>query len=95
MPRNHDTVKAVKMCRSKTKAKVIEWDTRVHSRGIRNVPVEVSAAASQPKPRKKAGRLPRAENDHTLCETAPQPMDVDETFWVNEPDMPASEKRVR
>jgi len=51
---------------------------------------------SQPKPRKRAGRRPRAENNDTLQgENALQSMDIDETFWAEEPVMPASEKKVR
>jgi hypothetical protein len=96
MPRNRDTLKVAKLRQAKTKAKVIDWEIRVHSRGIRDVPVEVSDMASQHKPRKRAGRWPRAENNDPLQgETAPQPMDVDETFWVEEPDLHTSEKRVR
>ena len=45
---------------------------------------------------KKAGRRPREKRNNPLQgEAAPQPMDVDETFRVEEPVMPASEKRVR
>ena len=98
MPRKSDTVKAVGHRWSKLKAKVIEWEPREHSRGIRDVPVEVIDMASQPKPRKRAGRRPRAEDNATFQdEAAPQPMDIDETFWVDleEPGMPASKKRVR
>lgn len=95
MPRNYDNVKIAKLRRSKKRAKLVEWETRVLSRGIKYVPVEVSAAVSRPKQREKASRLPRAENDHTLREAAPQAMDVDETFWVEEPVIPTSEKRVR
>ena len=91
-----DSVKASKFCKDKSKAKVIEWETRVHSRGIRDVPVEVSAAGSQPKQKKKAGKRPRAEGNDTFpSQTASQSMDVDEALWVEEPAMPASEKRVR
>ena len=98
MPRKNDTVKAVSRRGSKLKAKVIEWEPRKHSRGIRDVPVEVTEMASRPKPRKKASRRPRAEGNASLQgEAAPQPMDIDETFWVDleEPVMPASKKRVR
>jgi len=94
MPRN--SVKAAKVRKDKSKAKVIEWQAQVHSRGVRDVPVEVTAAGSQPKQREKAGKRPRAEKNDTLpSETALQPMDVDETFWVEEPVMPTAEKRVR
>jgi hypothetical protein len=96
MPRNRDIVKAASLRREKSKAKVIEWETRAHSRGIRDVPVEVSAMKSQQKPRKKAGRRPRAEGNNTSRgESAPQPMDVDETFCAEELVIPASEMRVR
>jgi hypothetical protein len=96
MPRNSDTVKAANLRRAKSKAKVIEWESRAYSRGVRDVPVEVSAAASQPMPRKRACREPRAESAIELPhETAFQPMDIDETFWTEEPVMPAGEKKVR
>jgi len=98
MPRNSGTVKAVNLCRAKSKAKVVEWETRVHSQGVRDVPVEVSAMESRSKPRKGAGRRPRAEsNDVLQGESAPQSMDVNKTFWEEEPvtGMPTSEKRVR
>ena len=96
MPRNSDTVKAANLRQEKSKAKVIEWESRAYSRGVRDVPVEVSAAASQPMPRKRACREPRAEGAIELPhETAFQPMDIDETFWAEEPVMPANEKKVR
>jgi len=80
MLRNSDTVKAANFRWPKFKAKVIEWEFREHSRGIRDVPVEVIDMASRPKPRKKASRWPRAEDNAALQgEAAPQPMDVDET----------------
>ena len=96
MPQNVTTVKATDVLRRKRKAKVIEWEPRVRSRGMKYVPVEVSTSASQPRPRERASRRPRTENNDTLqSETAPQPMDVDETFFVEEPAMPTNEKRVR
>ena len=96
MPRNSDTVKVANLRQAKLKAKVIEWESRAHSRGVRDIPVEVSAAASRPKPRKSACRELRAESAIELPhETAFQPMDVDETFWMEEPVMPASGKKVR
>jgi hypothetical protein len=96
MPRNSDTVKAANLRRAKSKAKVIEWEPRAYSRGVRDIPVEVSAAASRPMPRKTASREPRAESANELPhETAFQPMDVDETFYMEEPVMPAGRKKVR
>jgi hypothetical protein len=96
MPRNSDPIKVANLHKAKSKAKVIEWESRVHSRGIRDVPVDVSATGSQAKRRKKASKRPRAESNYALPgEAASQSMDVDETFWVEEQVMPASEKRVR
>jgi hypothetical protein len=96
MPRNRDTVKAANFRRKKSEAKVIEWETREYSRGIRDVPVEVTDMKNRPKLRKKASIRTRIENSAALQgETAPQPMDVDETLWVEDPVIPASEKRVR
>ena len=96
MLRNHDTVKAANFRWSKSKAKVIEWETQEHSWGIRDVPVEVTDMMSWPKLRKKASTRTRIENSTALQgETAPQPMDVDKTLWVEDPVIPTSEKRVR
>ena len=79
MLRNSSSVKAADIYQKKTKAKVIDWEPRKHSRGVRDVPVEVIATASQTRPRKKASRQPRAQNNDTLQgEAAPQPMDIDE-----------------
>lgn len=96
MARNSRTVKAAKFGQAKSRSKVIEWETRQYSRGTREVPVEVSTMESQPKPRKKTGRRRKTENNYALQgEAAPQPMDVDDTFWMEEPVVVASEKRVR
>ena len=96
MPRKRDIVEAASLFETNTTAKVIEWKPKAHSRGIWDVPVEVHATASKPRPRKKARGRARAEKKDPLqAENAPQPMDVDETFWVDEPVMPSSEKKVR
>ena len=71
MPQKIGTVKAAAL-RRKSKAKIVEWEPRVYSRGIRDVPVEVGPMASRPKSRKKPGRQPTAEKDDALqAETAP------------------------
>ena len=98
MPRNHDTIKVADLRRAKSKAKLIEWEPRVYSRGIRDVPVEVRAAASQARPRKMASKGERVQNNDSVealqGETAPQSMDIDESFWVEDPVAPTNEKRV-
>jgi hypothetical protein len=96
MPKSRNTVKAADVLRRKSKAKAVEWEPRVYSRGIRDVPVEVISTAHQPTSRKKGTRQPSAENDNMLQgETAPDPMDVDETFWEDGPVIPTREMRVR
>jgi len=96
MPRNHNTVKAAKPGKAKLKSRVIEWEERSYSRGVRDIPVDVTSMARQRKPRKATKRQPRADNDDTFQgETAPQPMDIDETFWAEEPGISAGEKKVR
>ena len=98
MPRkkSYETAKAANLRRPKSRAKLIEWEARKYSRGIRYVPVEASDMASQPKQRKNAGGETRAENNDAIGgENAFPPMDIDETFWGGEPAIPASEKRVR
>src|SRR5712691_6324248 len=96
MPRNRETMKAANIHRAKSKAKLIEWEPRVCSRGTRDVSVEVSSMESQPKKRKRAVRQLRTENtDGFRGETAPWPMDIDEAFWLEEPVAFTSEKKVR
>ena len=95
MLRKSSTIMAADLHQRKSKAKVIDWVPRQYSWGVRDVPVEVGATASQLRPRKRAIRWPRAQNNDTLQgETAPQPMDIDETFWAEEPVMPTNQKRV-
>ena len=96
MPRSRDTVKAASVLRGKSKAKVVEWEPRNYSRGVRYIPVEVSAATRQSRARESASGPPRAEASNMLQgETAPQPMDVDEAFWADDLAIPDSERRVR
>src|SRR5260370_28903480 len=96
MPRNRETVKAVNIHQAKSKAKLIEWEPRVHSQGTRDVPVEVSSMESQSKKRKRAARQLRTENtDGFRGETAPWTMDGHEAFCPKEPAPPTSYKKVR
>jgi len=96
MLRKHDIVDAASLLWVDSTARVIEWVPKKTSRGIKHVLVDMSTVESQPRPRKKARRRCRAENKDTLQgETPSWHMDVDETFWVDEPAMPSSEKKVR
>jgi hypothetical protein len=95
MPRSRDTVKAANILWGKSKAKVVEWEPQNYSRGIRYIPVEVSAATSQSRARESTSGRPKAEtNDMLQGETASQPMDIDEAFWADDLAIPNSERRV-
>jgi hypothetical protein len=100
MPSKRDTIKARDL-QTKARVRVVEWETRMYSRQMRDVPVEVSDSDGESPPKakkrpKRAARRSRAESSNALQGgTNPQPMEVDETFWAEEPVMPTSEKKVR
>ncbi len=79
-------IKAAKVTKRRgSQAKVIEWVTKEYSRGPRNIPVEIST----PK-RKKARRYSNGGEENSKSAAAshedlPPSMDVDETFWTEEP----------
>jgi hypothetical protein len=87
-------IKTSKVLQRKSKAKVIEWVTEKRSRGTRNIPVEVSTSRNLPMPRRDAGRMEIDNHEAIFHETDPASMDVDETFWIEEPVIP-EQKRVR
>ena len=96
MLQSHDTIKTVNVLWGKSKAKVVEWEPRNYPRGIKYIPVEVHATTSQLRARESTSEQPRAEiNDMLWGETAYQPMDVDEAFWVDDLAIPNSKRRVR
>jgi hypothetical protein len=86
-------IKASKVIQRKSKAKIIDWVTREGSRGTRNIPVEVSTSKNLPMPRRGAGRREIENHEEISHETDPPSMDVDETFWIEEPVIP-EQKRV-
>jgi hypothetical protein len=75
-------IKASKVFKRKSKAKVIEWVTKEHSRGTRDVAVEVNTSKGEPKPRQNTGGL--ESDEAALYETTLPTMDVDETFWTEQ-----------
>jgi hypothetical protein len=84
-------IKASKISKTRSKAKFIEWETREHSRGTRDIAVEVSASKGKRMPRQITGRV---EDSQAILHEATLPsMDVDETFWTEEPVMD-QQKRV-
>jgi hypothetical protein len=84
---------SIKASKKKPRAKVIEWEERKGARGTRYVPVEVTpkASKSQRRLRQDTGRTENIEA--ALHKTTPPSMDIDETFWVEEPVM-SEKKRV-
>jgi hypothetical protein len=84
-------IKASKISKTRSNAKFIDWVTREHSRGTRDVAVEVSAPKGKSARRKIAGGM--ENNQAILHETTLPSMDVDETFWTEEPVMD-QQKRV-
>jgi hypothetical protein len=75
-------IKGSKVLKRKSKPKVIEWVTRAHSRGTRDIAVEVSTSKGNT-PKENTGGI---ENREAIPDEATLPsMDVDETFWTEEP----------
>jgi hypothetical protein len=87
-------IKALKASQKRTPhTKVIKWVSRTNSRGTKNIPVEVTASTSQAKglqPEKSTSQI--KTDEATFHET---PMDVDETFWMEEVEEPAIPKTKR
>jgi len=86
-------IKASKAFQRKSKAKIIDWVSRKGSRGTRHIPVEVSTSTNLLMPRRDAGGSDMDNHKENLHETDPPSMDVDETFWIEEPVIP-EQKRV-
>ncbi|KAI9431069.1 hypothetical protein H4582DRAFT_2060255 [Lactarius indigo] len=85
-------IKASKVFQRKSKAKIIDWVTREGSRGTRSVPVEVITSTDLPVPRRGAGGREIDNHEATLHETDPPAMDIDDTFWIEEPEQKRSQR---
>jgi hypothetical protein len=81
-------VKASKVFQKKSKAKVIEWVTREHSRGTRYIPVDVSTSTSQQTQGRDTVRMEIDNHEAVLHEADLPSMDVDGSFWIEEPVIP-------
>jgi hypothetical protein len=79
----------------KSKIKVIEWEIKKTTRGIKNVPVDVTATASRHKSRQTRRQdTQKTNNDKAaLHDASPISMDVDEDIWMEEP-VASKKKRV-
>jgi hypothetical protein len=78
-------IKSSKVLKSKSKAKAIDWVTREYSRGTRDIAVEVSTSKGKRTPRQITGGIENGEPEAILNETILPSMDLDETFWTEEP----------
>ena len=85
----HESIKTSK----RKHVKVVRWTSRKTTRGIKDIPVEVTTSTSQPNPRNVNGRM--KGNEATLHERTPSHMDVDETIWVEEAGGPVISKKKR
>jgi hypothetical protein len=97
MPRKSVHIKGPAL-RKKKMAKLIECVSQENYRGTRDLLVEVSDMGGRTKPAKKNSGLPKAKRNGTLQhETPSQPMDIDETSWVDSEEiaMPTREIKVR
>ena len=76
--------------------KVVKWVSRTNSRGTKNIPVEVTASTSQAKGLQAEKATSRVEGNEAMLHGANlSPMDVDETFWVQEVEEPVIPKTKR
>src|ERR1700677_723808 len=87
-------IKASKLLQRKSKAKVIEWVAREHSRGTRYIPVEVKTSKNLQTPARDTVEMEVDDHRAESQEASLPSMDVDETFWIEEPDAP-EQRRVR
>jgi len=87
-------IKASKLIRKKSKAKLVEWKARERSRGTRYVPVEVSTSKNQGIPGRDAVRMEIDNSEAVSHEADPPSMDVDGSFWIGGPNV-REQRRVR
>jgi hypothetical protein len=76
-------IKASQLLKNRSKPKTIEWVTRKYSRGTRDIPVEVSTSKGKRTRRKTTEGIENCEA--ILQETTLPSMDIDETFWTEDP----------
>ena len=88
LPMTSKSIKASKVFQKRSKAKVIEWVPWKHSQGTWYTPVEVSTSSSQQTPRQDTVIMETDNNEDILHENNPPSMDVNETFWIDEPVIP-------
>ena len=86
-------IKTSQVLRRKSRAKVVEWKARELTHGTKYVQVEVGTSKNPKRVKRPVRNAVRMETDAVLQEVDPPSMDVDKTFWIDEPDVP-TQKRV-
>jgi|HubBroStandDraft_3_1064219.scaffolds.fasta_scaffold85967_2 hypothetical protein len=75
-------IKASKGIKKRSKAKVVDWRTIHYSRGIRDIPEEVTTSKGETLPRQITRGIGSPEA--IVPETTFPSMDIDETLWTDE-----------
>ena len=85
-------IKASKLFERKSKAKVIEWVAHKRSRGTQYVLVEVSTSKNPHTPRRDTAKMEIDPSEAVSHEDYFPSMDVNETFSIEEPDIPEPQR---
>jgi hypothetical protein len=86
-------IKASRLFQRKPKAKAVELVPRVHSRRTTHIQVEVGTSNTQQAQGRDVARMELDSHGSAFHEAGPEFMDVDEAFWIEEPDVPQAEQR--
>jgi len=86
-------IKASKLFERKSKVKAVEWVAQKHSQGTTYVSVDVSPSKNEQTPQRDTVRMEIDNHVAVSREVDPPSMDVDDAFWIEEPDVP-ERKRV-
>jgi hypothetical protein len=88
------TAKFSEQQQKRSKIRVIDWEIKKTSRGIKYIPVDVTATTSRRTTRKDAQKMndDKAALHEAAKEAAPLSMDVDENIWMEEPVSPRKKR---
>jgi hypothetical protein len=87
-------IKTSQVLGRKSMAKVVEWKAWELAHGTKYLEVEVGTSKNLKGVKRPVQDTARMETDAVSQEENPPSMDVDEAFWIDEPDVPM-QKRVR
>jgi hypothetical protein len=81
-------IKASRLFQRNPKAKAVELVPRVRSRRTTHIQVEVGTSNTQQVQGRDVARMELDSHDSVMHEVDPEPMDIDEAFWIEELDVP-------